>query len=80
MDKPPVTHEARCLIILAGGVLERWIESRARGIAENRAAIEIAPEDVRKAAVEFLKEELSTLPRLIEHAIDDYEHASNKAA
>ena len=80
MDRLKLTHEARCLIIVAGGVLERGIEKRARRIAEGRAASEIAPEDIEKAAKQFFEEGLSDLPRLIEQAIDNYKHQSTKAA
>lgn len=80
MDRPMLTHEARCLVILAGGVLERCIENRAREIAASRSADEIAPEDIDKATTEFLREELSDLPHLIEEAIDKYKHRSSKAA
>ena len=80
MDRPMLTHEARCLVILAGGVLERCIENRARKIADSRAAAEIAREDVEKATTEFLTEELSALPNLVEQAIDNYKCRSSKAA
>lgn len=80
MDRPRLTHEARCFVILAGGVLERCIESRARKIAGDRAAAEIVREDVEKATTHFLREELSDLPDLIEQAIDNYKHRSSKAA
>lgn len=80
MDRLKLTHESRCLVILAGGVLERCIEDRARGIANSRSAAEIAPQDVEKATTEFLGEELSDLPRLIEEAISSYEHRSSEAA
>ena len=79
MDRPKLTYEARCLVILAGSVLERCIENRAREIAGGRAAAEIAPEDV-KAAAGFLREDVSDLPRLIEQAMDNYKHRSTKAA
>lgn len=80
MGRPTLTHESRCLVILAGGVLERCIENRARTIAASRSADEIAPEDVKNAVTEFLREGLSDLPHLIEQAMDDYEHRSSKAA
>jgi len=80
MDRPTLTHEARCLVIVAGGVLERCIEDRAREIADRRAAAEIVPEDIKKATTEFLRDELSDLPHLIEQALDNYEHRSSKAA
>lgn len=80
MDRLKLTHESRCLLIVAGAALERRIESRAREIAGGRAAAEIAREDVIKATAEFLAEELSNLPHLIEHAMDDYERQLNKAA
>ena len=80
MDRLKLTHESRCLVILAGGVLEQRIENRARGIANSRSAAEIVPEDVKKATTEFLRKELFDLPRLIEEAISSYEHRSNEAA
>jgi hypothetical protein len=80
MDQPVFTHEARCFAILAGGVLERCIERRARRIAAGRSAREIVAEDVRRATREFLEEELSNLPHLIERAIEDYKRQSNKVA
>lgn len=79
-DRPVFTHEARCFAILAGGVLERCIEGRARRIAASRSASEIVPEDVERATKEFLEEELSSLPHLIEQAIERYKHQSTKAA
>ena len=80
MGQTKLTHEARCLVILAGSVLERCIEKRARKIADSRAMSETAPEDVERATKEFLEEELSDLPQLIQQAIDNYKHRSNKAA
>ena len=80
MDRPMLTHEARCVVILAGGVLERCIEDRAREIAVTRGAAEIAREDVEKAAAELLGEGLPDLPRLIERAINSYKQRSRKAA
>jgi len=80
MDQPMFTHEARCLVIVAGGVLERCIEKCARKIADSRAAAEIVGEDIEKAATELLREELSDLPDLIEQAIDNYKQQARKAA
>lgn len=80
MDRPVFTREARCFAILAGGVLERCIESRARRIAASRLAPEIIPEDVERATTEFFEEELSGLPHLIEQAIEAYKRRSSKAA
>ncbi len=80
MDRLKLTHEARCLVIVAGAALERRIENRAREIADGRAAAEIAREDVMKATAEFLAEELSNLPNLVERAIDDYQRQLSKAA
>lgn len=65
-----LTHEARCLVILAGGVLERCIENRAREIAESRSDVQITPEDVQKATAEILKKGLCNLPPLIEQAFE----------
>lgn len=80
MDRPKLTHESRCLVILAGHVLERCIETRAREIAGSRSVGEISPEDVERATAEFLREGLSELPCLIEQAIDRYHRQSIKAA
>lgn len=80
MDQLQLTREARCLLIVAGGALERRIENCAREIADARAAAEITREDVRKAIGEFLAEELSSLPHLIERAIDNYQRQLSKAA
>lgn len=80
MDRPKLTHESRCLVILAGHVLERCIETRAREIASDRSAVEISPEDVEKASAEFLRDGLSDLPHLIEQALDRYHRESTKAA
>lgn len=80
MDRLKLTHEARCLLIVAGGALERRIENRALEISEGREAAEVALEDVKKAITEFLAEELSNLPHLIERAIDNYQRQLSKAA
>lgn len=80
MDRLELTHEAQCLVIVAGAALERHIENRAREIAGDRAAAEIAREDVTKATAKFLAEELSDLPNLIERAIDNYQQQLSKAA
>ncbi len=80
MDRLQLTHEARCLAIVAGAALQRRIENRAREIADARAAAEIAREDIMKAIAEFLTEELFNLPHLIEQAIDDYQRQLSKAA
>lgn len=80
MGRPTLTHESRCLVILAGGVLERCIEDRARTIAANRSADEIVPEDVERAAAEFLREELSDLPRFVQEAMNKSRYRSSKAA
>ena len=80
MDRPTLTHESRCLLILAGGVLEWRIEYRARTIAANRSGHEILPEDVEKATAEFFTEELSDLPRLVREAMSKSRYRSSKAA
>jgi len=80
MDRLELTHEARCLVIVAGAALERRLEYRAREIADARAAAEIAREDVTNAITEFLADELSNLPHLIERAIDNYQQQLSKAA
>jgi hypothetical protein len=80
MDKPALTHEARCLLIVARGVLERCIRSRAQMIATSRLADEISPEDVEQATAEFLREELSGLPDLVQQALSEFQNCSNKAA
>jgi len=80
MDRPRLTRESRCFVILTGGVLEQCIENRAEEIAAGRSATEIAPEDVVRAANEFFEERLSDLPYLVEQAIDRYRQQSSKAA
>jgi len=80
MDRPKLTHEARCLIIVAGTVLEGCIEDRAEELAASRSAAEITPEDVENAAKQFFDEGLSDLPALVEQAIDRYKRRSTKAA
>ena len=80
MGKLALTHEARCLLILAGGVLERCIEGRARTIATCRSAEQISPEDIEKASAEFLREELSDLPHLVHRAMSQHRNRSSKAA
>jgi hypothetical protein len=80
MGKPVLAHESRCLLILAGGVLERRIECRARTIAASRSAEQISPEDVKKATAEFLLEELSDLPQLVQRAMSKHRNRSSKAA
>lgn len=80
MGRPVLTHESRCLIITAGGVLERCIENRARTVAASRSADEITPDDIEKATAEFLREELSSLPHFVQRAMNDYQHRTSKAA
>ncbi len=80
MGQPTLMHESRCLLIVAGGALERCIENRARTIAAGRLADEITPEDVEIAMAGFLREELSDLPRLVQQAMERYRHHSIKAA
>ena len=80
MERPKLTHESRCLVILIGGVLEGCIEKHARSIANSQSADKIAPEDIDKALTEFLREGLSDLPHLIEQAIVNYRYQSSKAA
>ena len=80
MDQPVLTREARCLAIVAGGVLERRIKRCAERIAHRRGAAEIAADDIEKAVMKSLGEELSDLPDLIKQAIDDYKQQSRKAA
>ncbi|MCX7429035.1 MAG: hypothetical protein NTW96_25840 [Planctomycetia bacterium] len=80
MQRPTLTRESRCLVIAAGWCLERRIEDRARAIAASRSADDISPEDIERATAEFFREELSDLPRLVRQAMNDYRHASTKAA
>jgi hypothetical protein len=80
MDRLKLAFEARYLIVLAGHVLERGIEARAREIAEKRSAAEVAPEDVEAATAEFLAEDLVDLPRRIERAMETHRYRSNEAA
>jgi hypothetical protein len=80
MGQPILTHESRCLVILAGRVLERCIEDRARTIVGSRSSDVITPEDIKKATTEFLREDLSNLPDLLQHAMDKSAFRSSKAA
>jgi hypothetical protein len=80
MGHPPLTHESRCLIILAGAALERCIEDRARAISASRSADAIILEDVERATAEFFQKELADLPRLVDQSMDKYRHRSSKAA
>ena len=80
MGQPKLTHESRCLVILVGGVLERCIENRARTIAADRSADEITPEDVKRGIAEFLREEVSDLPRFVQRAMNKCGYRSSKAA
>ncbi len=80
MDRLELTREAQCLVVVAGAALERHIENCAREIADARTAAEVAREDVEKATAEFLAEELSDLPHMIERAIDNYQRQLSKAA
>lgn len=79
MDRLSLNHKARCLVIVAGEVIEGRIENRAREIALRRNATEIIPADVHRATTEFLRDELSTLPHLIEKTMEDYEHRTKAA-
>ena len=80
MDRPTLTHEARCLLIVAGGVLERRIESRARAIAADQSAKQISPENIEQATEEFLREGLSDFPHLVQQALGKFRDCSNKVA
>ena len=80
MDQPKLTHEARCLIIVAGGVLERRLERLARGIADGRGAAQVVGEDVEAALKVLLREQIPELPPLIEKAVEGFKRRSIKAA
>jgi hypothetical protein len=80
MERPRLTRESRCLLIVARGVLERCIEDRARAIAAGRSAEEIAPEDVQKGAAEFLAEGSPDLPPLVQQAMSDFRRRFSEAA
>lgn len=80
MEPPHPTHDARCLLILAGGVLEWRIEDQARRIAEKRGAAQIEPDDVRAATTHVLREDLSQIPHLIEQELDGYTARKRSAA
>jgi hypothetical protein len=80
MGQPTLTHASRCLVILAGGVLERCIETRARTIAAGRSARDITPEHIEEATAEFFREELSNLPCFVQRAMNEYPCHSCKAA
>jgi hypothetical protein len=80
MERPVLTHESRCLLIVAGSVIEYNVEDRARAIAASRSAKEITPDDVRKAMEEFFHEQLSDLPRLVQQAVNKFRCPQDKAA
>jgi hypothetical protein len=80
MYKPALTHESRCLLIVAGDAIERCIENRARAIATSRSDEQILPDDIEKATEEFLREELSDLPQLIQRAMSKFQLTPSKAA
>ena len=80
MVGPNLTHDARCLVILAGGVLERRIEDHARRIAEKRGSAQIEPDDVSAAATQVLREDLSQLPQVIEQELTAYTARKRNAA
>jgi len=80
MERPQPSHDARCLVILAGAVLEQLIEDYARRIAEDRGSAQIEPGDVRAAATQVLREEISRLPTVIEQELDDYAVRKKRAA
>lgn len=75
-----LTRDAGCLRIVAGGILERRIEDRARDLALCRGATAIEPEDVRKAITEVVHQEWSDLPQLIEQEVDACAERSKSAA
>jgi hypothetical protein len=75
-----LTHEAKCLVVLAGGVLERFIEKRARRIADSRHSEQTTSIDVENAIDGLTAEELADLPHLIERALDTYKRQSSRAA
>ena len=80
MERPKLTRESRCLVIVAGGVLERCIENRARAIAASRSADMIIREDVEAAAADFFADGLSDLPHLVQRAMSEFQYPSSKAA
>ena len=80
MDRIRLSHEARCLTIVAGDVLERCIEDRARAIAVSRSAAVISEDDVTQATREFFNEGLAKLPDLISRATEDFKRRSCQAA
>ena len=80
MDQPKLTHEARCLIIVEGGVLEGRLRNLAQRIAEARGAGQIESDDVEAALKVLLREQIPELPPLIEKAVEGFKRRSIKAA
>ena len=81
MVKIRTSHEARCLVVLAGQVLERQIEQIATRIAAAaRGADLIEPDDVRAGTAEVLRDFWSSLPSIIEQELDGFEARNRSAA
>ncbi len=80
MVKLRTSHEARCLVVLAGQVLERQIEQLATRIAVARGAELIEPDDVRAGTAEVLRDFWSSLPSIIEQELDGFEARNRSAA
>ena len=82
MVKLRTSHEARCLVVLAGQVLERQIEQIATRIAAAaaRGADLIEPDDVRAGTAEVLRDFWSSLPSIIEQELDGFEARNRSAA
>jgi len=80
VERPNPTHDARCLVIVARGVLERRIEDRARRIAADRGGTQVEPDDVRTAVTEVMQEDLARLSQAIEKELDDYTARKRSAA
>ncbi len=65
MEQPILTHEARCLVILAGSVLERCVETRAVRLAKSRSSVETSAHEVENAIRQSLSEDLRILLRTV---------------
>lgn len=76
------SHEARCLVVLAGQVVERQIEQRATRIAAAaaRGSELIGPDDIRAGTAEVLRDIWSSLPSIIEQELDGFEARNRSAA
>ena len=80
MSRMNITHDARCLIVIARSVVERKIEECAEQIARRRNAASIEPDDIQAAMVEVLHEHWEELPDIIESDVKSYQVRNRIAA